>query len=174
MKKLVVVALAMAAATTMYAQATVNMVSDTKSYAKYGENPGAYVTGDRLDASFTPGVLMLGDTEIANAPWGVSTTGKNTGRLNGELIKTDLLPAGALVEGLVVAVDHAVIGGNYKGQSSPFSYTTGDANDPTKLPDASLNFGTFDVNFVPAVPEPTTIALGILGLSSLLLFRRRD
>ncbi len=36
-----------------------------------------------------------------------------------------------------------------------------------------MSVENFGVNAY-SVPEPTTIALGILGLSSLLLFRRRD
>jgi type II secretory pathway pseudopilin PulG len=164
MKKLVIIALAMAAATTMYAQGTINVVSKGTSYAYYLNGAGEEV---RLGADFT-GTLMYGGAAIVSAPFKNASNGKPTGWINApELTSSALIPAGVLVEGFTIAVDS----NNYVGESNPFSYLTGDATDPTKLPDANVVFDKFQVNYVP---EPTTIALGILGLSSLLLFRRRD
>lgn len=57
--------------------------------------------------------------------------------------------------------------GNLLVTSSDFAYTP--PTSPTPPPDSLLmtNFRAF------AVPEPSTIALGVLGLGALLLFRRR-
>lgn len=57
--------------------------------------------------------------------------------------------------------------GNFLGASPDFSYTHSSV-DP--LP----TDGTLMNNFTAfAVPEPSTVALGVLGLGALLLFRRR-
>ena len=63
----------------------------------------------------------------------------------------------------------------WSGQTKVAQVTLG----PTAGPGAVIwqtATGTFDTRFTPLqvnVPEPTTIALGVLGLGSLLLFRRR-
>ncbi len=163
MKKLIIAALAVAAATTMYAQGTVKMTS--ANAVTYGDSCGA-LAGEKIGADFT-GSLIYEGSVIATEPFNVSSSGKNTGKMKGGLVDTTL-PAGTTVSGLIVEATAS----GYKGVSAPFSYTTGDPNDPTKLPDASLMFDSFTVEYI--VPEPTTIALGILGLSSLLVFRRRD
>ncbi len=162
MKKLIIAALAVAAATTMYAQGTVKMTSTNP--VSYGKTCGA-LEGELIGADFT-GSLMYEGNVIATEPFNVSSKGKNTGKLKGGLVDTTL-PAGTTVSGLTVQATAS----GYFGESAPFSYTTGDPSDPTKLPDASLMFDSFSVEYIP---EPTTIALGILGLSSLLVFRRRD
>ena len=163
MKKLIIAALAIAAATTMYAQGTVKMTS--ANAVTYGDSCGA-LAGEKIGADFT-GALMYEGHVIATEPFTVSSQGVPTGKMKGGLVDTTL-PAGATVSGLTVQA----LASGYFGESAPFSYTTGDPSDPTKLPDASLMFDSFTVEYI--VPEPTTIALGILGLSSLLVLRRRD
>ncbi|MBO7392059.1 MAG: PEP-CTERM sorting domain-containing protein [Verrucomicrobia bacterium] len=105
----------------------------------------------------------------------MSSKGAPTGKLKGDVVDT-ILPAGTTVSGLQIVASDAFdktgpLTGLYVGASAPFSYTTGDAADPTKLPDGKLVYDAFTVEYIP---EPTTIALGILGLSSLLVLRRRD
>ncbi|MBN2507905.1 MAG: PEP-CTERM sorting domain-containing protein [Verrucomicrobia bacterium] len=58
-------------------------------------------------------------------------------------------------------------GGALLGESPPFAFTH--ANNAPALPTDTLmiNFRSF------VVPEPSSIALGVLGLGALLLFRRR-
>lgn len=51
--------------------------------------------------------------------------------------------------------------------SAPFSYTMLTSEPPSTKDVLMVNFRAF------AVPEPSTIALGVLGLGALLLFRRR-
>lgn len=61
----------------------------------------------------------------------------------------------------------AVRGGGIHGQSEAFNYTVPAPGSPVNQ--TYLN----DFKGFTLVPEPSTIALGILGLGSLLLFRRR-
>jgi len=54
--------------------------------------------------------------------------------------------------------------------SDTFSFTMGTSQPPGPVDTLMVNMRAFSV--VP-VPEPSTIALGVLGLGALLLFRRR-
>lgn len=62
--------------------------------------------------------------------------------------------------------DLAVAGGGTVGQSGIFDYTVAASTDAAGL--KINNMRAFAI-----VPEPSTIALGVIGLGSLLLFRRR-
>lgn len=57
--------------------------------------------------------------------------------------------------------------GTLLGTSAPFQYTHAASVPPAGGDTVMVNFRAF------AVPEPSTIALGVLGLGALLLFRRR-
>lgn len=166
MKKLIIAALAIAAATTMYAQGTFNMIS--ANAVTYGDSCGA-LAGNKIGDDFTGSLLYEGQV-VASEKFAMSSKGAPTGKLKADTTSSStLVPAGAAVTFTLHAED---VTGYYKGDSTPFSYTTG---NPTALPptpaDAQLVFDSFTVEYVP---EPTTIALGILGLSSLLVLRRRD
>jgi hypothetical protein len=52
-------------------------------------------------------------------------------------------------------------------ESAPFTFTQGQSIPPSPADLLMVNFRAF------AVPEPSTVALGVLGLGALLLFRRR-
>ena len=58
--------------------------------------------------------------------------------------------------------------GGITGESLRFTYTTSSSPTPPPSDLVLLNLRAFAL-----VPEPSTIALGVLGLGSLLLFRRR-
>ena len=165
MKKLIIAALAIAAATTMYAQGTVSMVSDT--VVTYGNSCGA-LAGTKVGSEITANLLYEGNI-VASEAFAMSSKGAPTGKLKGDVVNT-ALPAGQLVTLEIQAINP--VDPMYKSlEQTTFDYTTGDANDPTKLPDGKLVYDAFTVEYIP---EPTTIALGILGLSSLLVLRRRD
>ncbi len=55
-----------------------------------------------------------------------------------------------------------------RGLSGVFSVTTGGATTPPSVPAAMIGLTSFSL-----VPEPSTIALGVLGVAGLLFIRRR-
>jgi hypothetical protein len=187
MKKLIIASLAVAAATTMYGQGLVNFTTTggRVSYATVADG-SSLVVGSFLGSDMI-GAVMNEGVEIGRANFGMSGTGKPTGRLADPVKAIDGLTAGATytftLEAFNAAYEAAdksmlVAGGPdgiYYGVSAPFSYKTGIAGSINPDDAAGLmSVENFGVNAYSVVPEPTTIALGILGLSSLLLFRRRD
>jgi len=168
MKKLIIAALAIAAATTMYAQGTVTMVS--QNAVTYGVSCGD-LAGNKIGDDFTGSLLWEGQV-IASEKFAMSSKGAATGKLKGGTIApVELDKFGA--QALTFTLHAQDVTGFYKGDSAPFTYTTGEigANGTPSPADPQLVFDSFTVEYVP---EPTTIALGILGLSSLLVLRRRD
>jgi len=63
----------------------------------------------------------------------------------------------------------AVAGGGAVGKSVTFDYVTGGGGSPPATPGGMEGLQSFTLQ----VPEPSTIALGILGAASLLIVRRR-
>jgi len=61
----------------------------------------------------------------------------------------------------------ALAAGKKTGSSAPFTVVLGGAGSPPSLPADMASFKSFSL-----VPEPSTIALGVLG-AAVLLFRRR-
>jgi hypothetical protein len=61
----------------------------------------------------------------------------------------------------------------YRGHSAAFTIVLSSPSSPTPVKIGTAMPG-FNVFAVAAVPEPTTMALGGLGLASLLLFRRKQ
>lgn len=186
MKKLIIVSLALAAATTMYAQGTVNFTTTGSRVTYATVADGSTITVGSYVGSKMIGAVMNEGKEIGRANFGVSGTGKATGRLAGSTSAVDGLTEGASYTFTLEAFNAAYEAvsdksqlyaggpdGIYYGVSSPFSYTVGSPTAVPPVPALAMEPGAFGVNAY-SVPEPTTIALGILGLSSLLLFRRRD
>ena len=163
MKKLIIAALAVTSAATMYAQGTVSMVSRNAVY--YGPYAGA-LAGTKVGSECAAALMYEGQV-MAIEFFAMSSKGEPTGKLKGDIVTTPL-PAGTVVSGLTVLA-YNTYGLFYPDESAPFSYTTGDPADPTKLPDPWLDFESLVID----CPEPTTIALGVLGLVSLLVLRRR-
>jgi len=63
--------------------------------------------------------------------------------------------------------------GDLHGISAVNSYSTGGSGTPP-APPGLLNFATFNMSITTATtPEPTTLALGAMGIGAALLFRRR-
>jgi hypothetical protein len=66
--------------------------------------------------------------------------------------------------------------GNSAFQSGYSSVLRVDTADPTTTPPgtpASLGMPSFGMSPIPIVPEPSVIALGVLGAGALLMLRRR-
>jgi len=59
-----------------------------------------------------------------------------------------------------------------RGESNDFTIVLGGAGSPPSTPATLIGLQGFSVKNV-AVPEPTTIALGVLGLGALLIRRRK-
>lgn len=187
MKKLIIASLAVATATTMYGQGLVNFTTTggRVSFATVAEGETAYKVGDLLGSDFI-GVVKLDGKEIGRDKFVTSAKGVASGRMAGGTFAIDGLAAGAsftfTLEAFNAAYEAAdksqlYAGGSdglYFGKSAAFDYKTGVAGSVDPNDSAlAMNVANFGVNAY-SVPEPTTIALGILGLSSLLLFRRRD
>jgi hypothetical protein len=66
--------------------------------------------------------------------------------------------------------DAAKLGGGKWGDSNIFSVTTGGSGNPPAVPATLIGMTSFQLQ---QVPEPSTIALGVLGLGALLLRRRK-
>ena len=64
----------------------------------------------------------------------------------------------------------AVSGGGLVGKSATFNYTAPDTANPNTPLDAQFMYG---LQSFTLAPEPSTIALGVLGAASLLIVRRR-
>lgn len=186
MKKLIVVSLALATATTMYAQGTVKFSSTggRVSFATIADGETAYAVGDFIGSDFV-GAVMLDGKEIGRAKF-ADASGKPTGRMSGDVFAVDGLTEGGTYtftleafNAAYEAADKSLLipggpDGLYWGKSTPFDYKAGEPSNPLALPPVAMNVDSFGVDAYSVIPEPTTIALGILGLSSLLLFRRRD
>jgi len=188
MKKLIIASLAVATATTMYGQGLVSFTTTggRVSYATVAD--GSAITAGTYVGSEMIGAVMHEGTEIGRANFGVSGTGKPTGRLADPTVAVDGLAPGTTFTFTLEAFNAAYEAvadkstlyaggpdGLYFGVSAPFSYKTGVAGSINPNDAAGLMaVESFGVNAYSVIPEPTTIALGILGLSSLLLFRRRD
>jgi hypothetical protein len=83
---------------------------------------------------------------------------------------------GGSVVSLQVRAWNGVTGAQYIVNSRPIDVTTGPAAGPAQVIWQGAT-GTNPNRFIPlivTVPEPSVIALGVLGLGSLLLFRRRQ
>lgn len=173
MKKLIIAALVIGSATAMWAQGDILMKS-TSSKVSFGSiYPGdTYAVGDYVPPTFSAQLLYEGnvipETVKANA-FGKKSSGEWNGRLavSGS-IRVDSLEGGSTINLVLQAFD---ADGHYFGESEPFEYTTGvpGSIDPTQAA-VALKFTSFTVE---AVPEPTTIALGLIGLTGLMFIRRR-
>jgi hypothetical protein len=83
---------------------------------------------------------------------------------------------GGTVVSLQIRAWNTVTGQQYQVNSTPRDVTTGPAAGPATVIWQGAT-ATNPNRFIPliiTVPEPSTIALGVLGLGSLLLFRRRQ
>ena len=192
MKKLVIATLLAAGVVGASAQGSMFPISKTTSQITYGESYGA-LAGEFVKSTdgFT-GAVFYNDTLITTVqftPINHPVLGEiEAGLLNagGSQVNSDLLPVGTEID-LVVgaysdwnkatttaqeAFDYvASVQGGY-GVSDPFKYTTGNPTGTPPTPaESSMDFNSFAVEIVP---EPTTIALGILGLGGLFLLRRRS
>lgn len=194
MKKLTLTALAFAACVQVaFSQGSVNFnntgtFATTADRAVYvGSVGGAklvnsnYVAalywGRTADALNAFAVRTIGTAETLDQAWGVmravdpATSAAGTwaggtrffvGAATGDNIFLQVR-----VWDLTKGANYDLVSDQFRGHSDVFSYLVPASTDATGLKPNNLRA------FAVGVPEPSTIALGVLGLGSLLLFRRK-
>jgi len=190
MKKiLLIAALSLVTATVGYSQGQVNFNNASSAFTLPSQGPARPVTTLGV-AGFTDGSGLTGTNYLAQlflatdksgvlveAPsiFRVATT-TQPGTWSGGI--RNLLPLylpGDTVSVVVRVWDGGAAGATtyansaVRGESAAFNYTIpAVGSTPAQL--AMFNFASFSVS---PIPEPTTIALGLLGAGSLLFLRRK-
>ena len=186
MKKALVVLCGLLMAAGAYAQGTVNFNNRVTGATPPLDAPvfqGA-IGGARLDGAQYMAQLYAGPSAGALAPIGAAVpfrSGTGAGYWNPAPDATRIIPtvapgADAFIK--VVAWDttggfttyEAFLAAGGKGESSVFSVKTGGVGAPPSLPAALVGLTSFAVT---PIPEPTVIALGVIGGLALLLRRRK-
>lgn len=183
MKKLLItVALTAAVCVSTYAQGTVdfrNRITGTLDVPVFAQDTttrlgdAGYVaqlyfsateTGSYAPVSAAPAVFRTG-TGAGYWNAGADSTRTLTGITAGG---TAWLQVRVWELALGSTYEAAVAAGSLNGMSDPFSIVTGGGGTPPASPAFMLGLTSFAL-----VPEPSTIALGVLGLAGLLAIRRR-
>jgi len=186
MKKLIATAALCALSVSVFAQGRVNFstqILGLPAGAIAKDTAGAPLTGSWHVQLW--GALGSGVTEdLLNPLSSVLTLSFAAGTFNGGTIYPKNPPPGSITDSIsgaatlqfrvwdsAVATWSALVQGNFGGASTPF------AHNITAPPDLNVNltgFGTANANGFQliVVPEPSVIALGVLGALA-LLFRRR-
>lgn len=181
-KTLLTIALVAITTVVSFAQGTFNPVNGPTSRLRIDVNGnGAFDTGVDRNALASDGIkigVFIGAAgQEATTQVGTMTVGTTEGLMVG--LPTLFAPsangldtaAGAQIS-LRFAVDESVRGA-WRGDSGSKTITLAPASGPgTVVWGSSATASRFGPLLV-TVPEPSTIALGVLGLGSLLLFRRR-
>jgi len=169
MKKLVLLAAAVMVSLAAHAQGTVNFINKVAA-----SNLDAPVfVGDASTrasgANFTAQLFAGPSAGNLSAVGAVATflTGGGAGYFNGGARTIGNVAPGATAFLQVVATDLTT---GQVGRSAIFSLATGGSGTPPSLPANMVGLTSFTI---PVVPEPTTIALGAIGIGALMLRRRK-
>jgi hypothetical protein len=182
MKKLLLIAAFSLVTTLGFSQGQINFVNTSAALG----GPARLVTFSDTGVGVT-GTNYLAQLYLASdlsavlvegpSPFRISTT-TQPGTWNGTIRNFISLYQPGQTLNLVVRVWDGGVGGlttyanqttGYQGTSAVFSYTIPAVGSPPAAL-AMSNFQAFQIN---PVPEPSTIALGILGAGSLLFLRRK-
>ena len=184
MKKLLLIAALSLVTTLGFAQGQINFVNTSAAFGGPARlvtfsDSGLGVTGTNylaqlyLASDLTP-VLIEGPSQF-RIPTTTQPGTWNGGIRNFLLGRTDL-EVGDTVNLVVRVWDGGSSGAltydtatTYRGTSAVFSYTI----PAVGTPPAGLAMNNFQAFAISPVPEPSTIALGLLGAGSLLFLRRR-
>jgi hypothetical protein len=179
-----------------------NYASGTDTPVTYGANvpingisgalgtPGAGLSSDWTAGLYwvggTTGLSQAAGTDMPDASLALGTgTGSTTGVASSSTFNTpgfyssipsfntgSILNTTITLE-IVVYAGSSYASAQYRGHSAAFSMSTGTATQGTEPSVGHFMPGTLAVGLA-GVPEPATMALGGLGLASLLLFRRKQ
>jgi len=173
-KSLLVIALVAMSTVASFAQGTINPLNGSLTRVKIDLNGDG--VGDR-NATAADGLqfaVFYGAAGSAQPDKvaGVMTIGTTDGVLVG--LPSILALAGAGDAGTVVSLQiHAFNDAHWDGLTDVKQVTLAPSAGPGSVVwSSSPNAARFSPMII-TVPEPSTIALGVLGLGSLLLFRRR-
>jgi hypothetical protein len=193
MKKLLLTLTMAVASASVFAQGTVNIATDAGTSTRFFTT----YRGDRIAGNEYLVQLFYANganaTDTASFKSAGIPVGLRTGAAAGVLASTEVLlpdvtPAGGAVT-LQFRAWSAVLGTAWQtahdawlaqgpddsrlyGESDPFNY---DSFNPTPPPEPAIKIGAaFPGAVLHPVPEPSVIALGLMGgLGALVLFRRR-
>jgi len=188
MKKLLLAAIFTCVAITAFAQGQMNFANDTSTRLTNSAGANYPPLGDtHLKAGIYWGPVGTAENSLALLPAGsngVTTTwAPFSGIFNGGTATFPTLGQVAVQIRVWTATfaDYAaaVAGGGERGKGIIQTITLGNPNSiPPGTPTSLVTPGGTDTPFqrfavVTVVPEPSSIALGLLGLGAIVLFRRR-
>lgn len=189
MKKVLVCALALMAALSTFAQGTVNFANTIGTKVMIDKKDGSAASAVPTSGAYTVGLWWAPVGTTAESAFtrvgGNATFTPLPGMFNGGTVTIAGIGAGAgvalQVRGWEVAAGSydiaSTTAGKFSGKSAIFTLlATGNPNPPSPTTPVSItSAGMFTgMTMTPTVPEPSTIAFGILGIAGLLALRRRS
>lgn len=185
-KSIIAMVAAVAFAASSYGQGTVafnNAAGSLVTYGPGGPNAGgsSLAVGNQILLGLYWGAAGSTEAQLVQIG-GTTTIAPSAGRYSGGQRTTGVATAPGATAVFQVRAWSASMGatyeealtaaGGYRGTSTLFSSTTGGVGSPASpaVP-LSLTVPGFSVAFIP-VPEPSVVALAVLGVGA-LLFRRR-
>jgi hypothetical protein len=177
MKKVLIAIAALAVTTAAFGQGTVNFVNRNTAIgldAKILLPDKTGVTGADFKADLIAGPAGTALDKLVLVPNSTATfrTGAAAGYINGIAVTIPNIGPGAQATVAVRAYNGADYGkGTLFGTSAPITIATGNPTlTPPGLPTDLVGLQGFSLVLVP---EPSTIALVVLGLAGLLIRRRK-
>jgi len=177
MKKVLLTAFAVMASLSLYGQGSVTFGNDATALVKLDKADGSAIANATAN-TYCVGLWWapVGSSTFTYIENSKTTLGPVGGRFTGGTKVIDTVAGGATVQLQVRGWETSAASfdaSQAKGISSTFSYVTGNPNvTPAVIPATMMVQGFTGLTIV--VPEPSTIALGLMGLAGLFLLRRRS
>jgi hypothetical protein len=184
MKKVVLPLIAVFAAVSAFAQGTVNFnnfVEGVVNAPVYHDFVGSSskVSGSGYTAQLFAGTQGTAESSLgANTPLSSFRSGGAAGYWIGTNVTVSGVAGGQTATlqvrvwdnlgGVITTWDQAVANNVKRGVSSLFDVTLGGGGNPPSLPADMVGLQSFAI-----VPEPSTIALGLMGAGAFLMRRKR-
>jgi len=181
MKKTILTALCATAALGAFAQGTVTFsnLSGLSPAQPIFQADGVTKLNNTFEAQLLVSATAAGPYTAVGSP--VAITGSSGYVIGGTVTLPSITPGNTAF--LEIAAWTTSAGSSYSaawasslpgqaGVSASFSVGTGGAGSPASPPASLSGFKSFNLQVIPT-PEPTTLALGAMGLGALLLRRRK-